>query len=85
MGKELKDLDIDHLQGKVTENITMSRAELLLAELRTDLVAASARTKENQKETLRELVARRTAPPAKAPDNQRLATFKIISERFATA
>jgi O-acetyl-ADP-ribose deacetylase (regulator of RNase III) len=77
MIKETKDLEIYHLQGKVTKNIAMTRAQLLLAELRPDLIAASARTKENQKETLRGLLSRGTAVSSKAPDNQKLATFKV--------
>jgi hypothetical protein len=77
--KETKDLEIDRLQGKVTENIVMSRAKLLLGELRPDLIAASDRTKESQKEALRGLLARNTVAQLKAIDNQKLASFTVAA------
>ena len=77
MIRETKDLDIDRLQGKVTDNIKMTKAQLLLQELRPDLIAASARTRESQKETLQGLLARHTVASVKAIDNQRLAMFRV--------
>ena len=78
MTKELNDLDIGHLQGKVTQNIKGSTAEALLAELRADLQSAALRTKEKQKETLRDLLARGSPPaPKTAKNNQRAATFAL--------
>lgn len=77
MNQELKALDIDHLQGKITTNIKLNARDVILSELRADLLSACLRTKELQKETLRDLLARRNPPIPKAADNQRAATFTI--------
>ena len=77
MDDEQKALDIAHLQGKITQNIKLNAQEPLLAELRGDLRAACQRTKENQKETLRDLLARRNPTTQKAPDNKKAATFDV--------
>jgi hypothetical protein len=77
MDKELRALDIGHLQGKITANIKLNTQELLLGELRPDLQSAALRTKAQQKETLQDLFARRNPPTTKAADNQRAATFTL--------
>lgn len=77
MDKELKALDIAHLQGKVTQNIKLTATDLLRGELRPDFLSACQRTKDNQKDTLRELLARRNPPAAKAADNKKAATFAV--------
>ena len=80
--KQLKELDIGHIQARLTQNIRLNAIEALLAELRTDLTAAAARTREAQKETLRELFERRSPPPTKkAPDVQRSASFVLPARR----
>lgn len=77
LDKELKALDIAHLQGKVTQNIKLTATDVLRGELRPDFLSACQRTKDNQKDTLRELLARRNPPAAKAADNKKAATFAV--------
>lgn len=77
MDAELKALDIDHLQGKISQNIKLATREALLSELGADLQLASQRTKDNQKDTLRDLFSRRNPPVKPAADNQKAATFSI--------
>lgn len=81
LDKQLKELDIGHFQAKLTQNIRLNAREALLAELRADLNAASARTRESQKETLRELLSKRSPPTRKSPDNQHSASFVLPSRR----
>ncbi|MBX9632929.1 MAG: hypothetical protein K2X67_20565, partial [Burkholderiales bacterium] len=81
LDNQLKELDIGHLQARLTQNIRLNAREALLAEIRTDLTAAAARTRESQKETLRELLDRRSPPVRKASDNQRAASFILPSRR----
>jgi hypothetical protein len=76
MDRELKALDISHLQGKITQNIRFPAA-VLLSELRPDLQSACLRTKENQKDTLSGLLARLNPKVSKAADKQKAATFTI--------
>ena len=75
LDSEMKALNIDHLQGKITHNIKLKEEKTLLSELRDDLIKASHRTKEEQDQTLSSLLARRNPPTPKAPDNQKAATF----------
>ncbi|PWT83628.1 MAG: hypothetical protein C5B57_06500 [Blastocatellia bacterium] len=79
MDKELKDLDIAHIQYKLTQNIKLNdqAQAALLSELRADLQSASARTKESQKDTLSSLLARMNPKTPKAADKQKAATFTI--------
>ncbi len=78
MNKELKALDIAHLQYKISQNIKLNAREALLVELRANLQAACLRTKEQQKETLRDLTARRAPVPPKAAEfKQKAATFTL--------
>lgn len=74
---EMKALNIDHLQGKITQNIRLQTIKPLLSELRDDLVKASQRTREQQEKTLSNLMARRNPPEPKAPDKQKAATFPL--------
>lgn len=77
MDKELKELDIAHLQGKITQNIKLTVREALLIELSADLQSAHLRTKEHQKETLRELLTRMNPPTPNAVNNQKAKTFSL--------
>jgi hypothetical protein len=78
---QLKELDIGHIQARLTQNIKLTTRDALLAEVRPDLLGASLRTKETQKETLRELWARRNPVAPKAKDDQKAATFRIKGTR----
>ena len=77
LDSEMKALNIDHLQGKITHNIKLQTVKPLLSELRDDLVKASHRTKEEQDKTLSSVLARRNPPAPKAPDNQKAATYVL--------
>ena len=79
--KQLKELDIGHIQAKPTQNIRLNAQQALLAELRSDLLSAAGRTRESQKETLKDLLDRRSPPARKAPDNQRAASYVLSSQR----
>lgn len=81
LDKQLKELDIGHIQSKLTQNIRLNTREAMLTEIRADLTAAAARTRESQKETLRELLAKRSPPTLKAPDDQHSASFLLPSRR----
>ncbi len=58
MDKELSALDIDHLQGKITNNIKLTTMVPLINEIVDDLESASQRTSEQQKEALQGLLSR---------------------------
>ena len=75
MVSELKGLDIDQLQGRVTQNIKLNAREALLSELRRDLEAAAIRPKKQQDVTLRPLLSRRLVQQPKANDNKSVALF----------
>lgn len=74
---ETKALGIDHLQCKITQNITLKTGDALIDELRGDLESAAKRTKQQQDEVLHALMAQRRIPDSKAPDNQRAATYVL--------
>lgn len=80
MMTELKALGIDRFQGKITANIKLSAGKALISELRNDLSIAGETTKRQQDMTLRGLLNRRSARPAKAPDKQSAAAFKLSVE-----
>jgi TIR domain len=80
---ELKALDLQHFQGKITHNINLQAGEPLLAELRVDLLNAAERTKMQQEETLRGLLTRRIVKPQKAGDNKSTATFVLARGHVA--
>jgi len=75
--KELNALEIAHLQAKVTHNIKLNKMEVLIRELGADFQSAYELTKKNQKETLRDLLARWNPPTPKAADNQKAANFTL--------
>ena len=78
--EEQKALNIDHLQGKVTQNIKLapsSAAKALLNELQDDIEHARQQTKANQEKTFQMLLARRNPPTPKADDKQKASTFVL--------
>lgn len=77
MDEELKALDIDHLQGKVTKNITLDTEKALLEEIVEDLTMASDRTKTQQADVLSGLLARQKPVFTKAVDNKTYKSFKL--------
>ena len=77
MTAEMTALEIGHLQWVLTRNIDFSHGEALMAELHGDLQLAATRTTDRQRTTLDALWARRTEKKAKAPDNQRAASFEL--------
>jgi O-acetyl-ADP-ribose deacetylase (regulator of RNase III) len=77
MERELKALDVYHLQGKITQNISLKSRTALLSEIHDDLVSAAARTSVKQENVLRELLDRRRPSDPKAPDKQCAATFQF--------
>lgn len=79
MVSELKELQIDYLQGRPTRNLEEDGKDSLLRELRRDLLAAAERTRKQQKETLKGLLRRSAEQPAKAPDCQSAATFRLAN------
>lgn len=74
---ETKALSINHLQWTITRNIQLRRGGALLAELDADLRGAAMTTRERQRTIFADLSVRRGAVRDKAPDNQRLASWKI--------
>ena len=70
-GAELKGLQIDDLQGKLTQNIKFPTKDALLQEIDSDLQAATERTAIAQMSVLSTLNSRRTVTPSKAPDKQK--------------
>lgn len=72
---ELKELAINHIQGKVIQNLADHSLNALLAQIGKDLDDALTETKNGQDE-LRAVLASRNKEP-KAPDNQKAATFII--------
>jgi O-acetyl-ADP-ribose deacetylase (regulator of RNase III) len=85
MVAELKAMEIDHLQGNISQNIKLNTRSALLAELSADLHAARNRTVERQKETLHDLVSRRNPPLWKADDKQKAATFDLGVHGYNTS
>ncbi|MDH2428525.1 TIR domain-containing protein [Sphaerisporangium sp. TRM90804] len=79
MAAEAKALGIDDLQWVLTQNIRLNRGTALLAELDEALRAAVAATRDRQRETLAPLWNRRRTPRAKARDDQRWASFELVS------
>lgn len=80
MIKETKALSISDLQWIITRNIQLSQGPALLAELDGALRSALAATRERQRVTLDELWKRRAPKRKKAPENQRAASFELISQ-----
>jgi O-acetyl-ADP-ribose deacetylase (regulator of RNase III) len=75
---ELKELDIAHLQGKVSQNVKLSARTALLAEIAGQLKEAARRTASAQAPILTKLLDRHAiSPPRKAPDAQRAASFTL--------
>jgi len=79
MTDEMKALDIHHLQGKITRNLTLKEGagDALLIEIGGDLEKARQRTKEQQEQTLRDLLSRRNPATPIAANNQKAASFKL--------
>ncbi|MGE5376330.1 MAG: TIR domain-containing protein [Bacteroidota bacterium] len=77
MTLELKALDIDHLQGRLTKNITLDTEDALLKEIGDDLVKAGERTKSQQADVLKNLLARQKPSFTKAEDNQRAKSYQL--------
>ena len=73
---ELKGLQIDDIQGKLTQNIKFPAKDALLQEIDSDLQRARERTVRNQKEVLATFMSRRSVAPRKAPDKQRAFSVK---------
>lgn len=78
LATELKGLGIERFQGRVTGNIKLNAGKALLSEMRGDLLSAADRTRQQQQITLQALLGRRNIRPAKAPDRQRAAAFKLV-------
>lgn len=78
MANEAKALSINDLQWIVTRNVHLSRANALLAEIKTSLEEASRATRERQRTTLEELWNRRKPFKPKARDIQKVATYKLF-------
>jgi hypothetical protein len=70
-GNELKGLHIEHIQGKLTQNIKFAANDALLHEIDADLRLACERTGIEQTKTLAILAARRSVAAPKAEDKQR--------------
>ncbi len=79
MVSELKGLQIDHLQARVTHNLKWNAKDALLAELRRDLLTSAERTKTQQDQTLKGLLRRRAVHKPKGQDNQSAASFQLKS------
>jgi hypothetical protein len=77
MLEELKALQIDKLQGRVTHNLKWSSKDALLIELRRDLLSSAERTKKQQENTLKGLLSRRVMQQPKASDNKSVASFRF--------
>ena len=79
MDRELKDLGIERLQGKITQNLELERnaGKALRAEFGVDLEVAATNTRKQKNEVLRELLVQPNQPDAPASDNQKAATFKF--------
>jgi O-acetyl-ADP-ribose deacetylase (regulator of RNase III) len=79
LANELKGLGIEHIQGKITQNIRLSsdQGAALRNELRPDLLKAATRTKVQQDLMLNELLKQRSSGDPKAPDIQQAASFEL--------
>lgn len=80
MIEETKALSISDLQWIITRNIQLTQGPALLAELDGALRSAFEATRNRQRVTLDELWKRRVPTRKKAPDNQRAASFDLISQ-----
>jgi O-acetyl-ADP-ribose deacetylase (regulator of RNase III) len=78
LNEELKKLEIADLQGKVLDDVREDAADIVLSDLRVALETARDKTRAQQGAELRDLLARLVpAPPPKAPDKQRAASFDL--------
>jgi len=78
MVREMAKLGISNLQGIITSNIDFNRGPALLAEIDGALTRAAATTRTRQEQMLRDRLARLNPARAKAPDNQRAASFHLF-------
>lgn len=74
---EQEKLFINDIQGILTHNVADQSRGALLVEIGERLEQARKETRSTQKTTLNDLFARRNPRAAKAPDNQKAATFII--------
>jgi O-acetyl-ADP-ribose deacetylase (regulator of RNase III) len=74
---ELEDLDIDHLQGRLTHNIRFPAKDALIQELQEDLERARMSTLTEQAKILATLASRRNALVPKARDKQKAFTLRM--------
>jgi O-acetyl-ADP-ribose deacetylase (regulator of RNase III) len=72
LGKELKQMEIDEIQGQLTQNIRFPAKDALLHEIDLVLKQARDRTVASQGRVLATLNARRNTAPLKAQDKQRV-------------
>jgi O-acetyl-ADP-ribose deacetylase (regulator of RNase III) len=77
MTAEMKKMKIDHLQGRLSKNITLDTEDALLEEISDDLVKASERTRMQQAEVLKDLLARQKPSFTKAEDNKTAKSYKL--------
>ncbi len=75
--RELKALQIDGIQWKLTQNIKFSAKDALLQEIDSDLRLARDRTAAEQVKVLSTLTARRNTPIPKADDRQRAFSIQV--------
>ena len=69
--QELKAMQIDRIQGKLTQNIRFPAKDALLQEIHSDLQRAREKTVREQERILTILAKGRAITVPKAPDNQR--------------
>lgn len=69
--REMKALEIDNIQGKLTQNIKFPTKDALLQEIDSDLRQARERTIADQAKVLETLTSRRKAVVPKAQDKQK--------------
>jgi O-acetyl-ADP-ribose deacetylase (regulator of RNase III) len=81
---ELKALQIDQLQGRITHNLKWNSKDALLTELRRDLLSAAERTKKQQEHALKGLLSRRLMQQPKAQDNKSAANFRFKNGHSGT-
>ncbi|MGH8685351.1 MAG: TIR domain-containing protein [Nitrosospira sp.] len=79
MIREAKELLINDLQWMLTKNIRLNRADALLAEVKIPLMEASEATRERQKFVLGDLWDRRNPAKEKAPDDQKSASYRLLT------
>jgi O-acetyl-ADP-ribose deacetylase (regulator of RNase III) len=75
--QELKAMQIDHIQGRLTQNIKFPAKNALLQEIHSDLQRAREKTVREQERVLTMLTKRRTITAPKAPDKQRAFSVEV--------